>query len=104
VNEWSLELCTTSVTLGVDELNLENTLSVYPNPNNGEFNIKFNASSNNVDVHVFDIRGRSVFDTTYNNSSGEFNETINLATVNAGMYLLNINDGGNTITKKIIVE
>jgi len=104
VNEWSIELCTTTVVLGVEQFNLENTLSVYPNPNNGEFNIKFNANSSNVGVQVFDIRGRSVFNTTFNNGAGEFNETINLETVNSGMYLLNISDGQNTVTKKIIIE
>ena len=55
-------------------------------------------------MQVFDIRGRSVFNTTFNNGAGEFNETINLETVNSGMYLLNISDGENTVTKKIIVE
>lgn len=90
--------------LSTNEFNLENTLSVYPNPNNGEFNIKFNVRTDNVEVQVFDIRGRSVFDSTYTNGSGEFNETINLGTVNSGVYLLNINDGENTVIKKIIVE
>ncbi|WP_047549009.1 reprolysin-like metallopeptidase [Psychroserpens sp. Hel_I_66] len=104
VNEWSIELCTTTTVLGVEEPSLENSLSVFPNPNNGEFNIKFNANSNNVDVQVFDVRGRSVFNTTFDNVSGEFNESINLGKVNSGIYLLNINDGGNVVTKKLVVE
>ena len=104
VNEWSIELCTTTTVLGVEEPSLENSLSVYPNPNNGEFNIKFNANSNNVNVQVFDVRGRSVFNTTFDNVLEEFNESINLGKVNSGIYLLNINDGGNVVTKKLVVE
>ena len=106
LNSWSIELCSTTVTpLGVDEFSLENTFSVYPNPNNGEFTIEFNASnSGDVNIDVYDIRGRSVYNKLYENSSNRFTEKINLGSVQSGMYLLNVNDGNRTITKKIIVE
>ncbi|MDX1270212.1 reprolysin-like metallopeptidase [Bizionia paragorgiae] len=100
-NDWSIELCTT--TLGTDDFALENSFSIYPNPNNGEFNVKFKSESNNVTLELFDIRGRSIYTKGYNNS-GAFNETINLGNVQSGMYLLNVNDGSRTFTKKIIVE
>ncbi|WP_299883413.1 reprolysin-like metallopeptidase [uncultured Lacinutrix sp.] len=89
--------------LSVNEFELNN-LSIYPNPNNGAFNVKFNTTSSNIDVAVFDIRGRSIIKNSYSNTSGEFNKAINLGNVESGMYLLNINDGSKTITKKIIVE
>lgn len=89
--------------LSVDEFAL-NSLAIYPNPNNGEFNVKFNTTSNNIEVSVFDIRGRSILRSNYSNASGEFNETVKLGNVESGMYLLNINNGSKTITKKIIVE
>ncbi|WP_299885945.1 reprolysin-like metallopeptidase [uncultured Lacinutrix sp.] len=89
--------------LSVDEFSLNN-LSIYPNPNNGAFNVKFNTTSSNIDVAVFDIRGRSIINNSYNTTSGEFNKAINLGNVESGMYLLNIDDGSTTITKKIIVE
>ena len=89
--------------LSTNSFNLENTFSVYPNPNNGEFTVKFNGAQGNVALQVFDIRGRSVLNKNYN-ASGEFNQTINLGNVQAGMYLLNVNDGSKTITKKIIVN
>jgi len=101
LNDWSIELCTT--TLSTDDFALENNFAIYPNPNNGEFNVKFNATSNNVSLEVFDIRGRSVYAQGFNNS-GIFNETINLGNVQSGMYLLNVNDGSRTFTKKIVVE
>lgn len=103
LNSWSIELCSTTTTsLSVDAFSINN-LSVYPNPNNGEFNIKFNAVSSNVAVSVFDVRGRSVYNKTYTNNS-TFNEAINLGNVQSGLYLLNVKDGNKTITKKIIVQ
>jgi hypothetical protein len=89
--------------LSIAEYSLEN-LSVYPNPNQGEFTIQLNSTnSDQLNIQVFDIRGRSIFNNTYNHT-GEFSQTINLNNAQSGMYLLNINDGSNTVIKKIIVE
>ncbi|GGG37402.1 zinc-dependent metalloprotease [Bizionia arctica] len=89
--------------LSVGEYQLEN-LSIYPNPNQGEFTIKLNSTnSDHINVQVFDIRGRSILNKSYN-STGAFNQTINLNNAQAGIYLLNINDGSKTVIKKIIVE
>ncbi|RBP34741.1 putative secreted protein (Por secretion system target) [Oceanihabitans sediminis] len=101
INDWSIEICST--VLSTEDYTLENSFAIYPNPNNGEFNVKFNSTSDNVSIEVFDIRGRSVYTKGFNNA-GTFNETINLGNVQAGMYLLNVNDGYRTFTKKIIVE
>lgn len=106
VNSVIITVCTNGTlepVLGVDEFNVEDSFSVYPNPNKGIFNVKFNSSSNNVGIEVYDIRGRSVFSNSYSNS-GTFNESIDLGNVQSGMYLLNVNDGSRTVTKKIIVE
>jgi hypothetical protein len=89
--------------LSVDEFSLDN-LSIFPNPNQGEFTIKFSAnSSENISIQVFDIRGRSILNKSYKNT-GEFNQIIRLNNAQAGLYLLQINDGSRTVTKKIIVE
>ncbi|GAA3778678.1 hypothetical protein GCM10022271_08710 [Corallibacter vietnamensis] len=84
--------------------NVFSGFSVYPNPNSGSFNVKMNAiSSNNIDIKVYDIRGRRVFDNTYN-ASQDFNQTINLGDVQSGIYLLNVSDGQKTVVKKLIVN
>lgn len=103
VNEFTIELCVQG-SLGVEESSFDE-FAIYPNPNSGEFTIRFNSSSSrDVNVGVFDIRGRKVLDNFYNNSGGIFNENINLGNVASGMYLVMINDGVNTSTKRIIVE
>lgn len=104
LNSWSLEVCVQNVTaLSNESFELDN-LSIYPNPNNGNFNVLFdNASSNNVGITVFDLSGRSVFKRSYE-TSNSFNQNINLGAVSAGMYLVNIVDGNRTVTQKIIVD
>lgn len=90
--------------LSVDEFEWNNLL-VYPNPNNGSFTISFNLlDSSLVTIQVYDLRGRRIFNNNYQQVSGTFKEAINLDTVQSGVYLLNITNGTQTATKKIIIE
>lgn len=101
LNNWSMEFCTESLSVAENELD---NLSVYPNPNNGEFNIGFNPTSGDaISIDVYDMRGRSIYKNVYDNT-GRFEETIQLSNAQAGVYMLMISDGSQKVTKKIIVE
>lgn len=89
--------------LAVEEFGFDN-FTVFPNPNKGEFTIKLNSAlSSDVNVEVFDLRGRTIYKNKYKDA-GDFNEEINLNNVQSGMYILNVSDGLRKSTKKIIVE
>lgn len=91
------------VQLGVAEFGAGD-FSIYPNPNNGRFNISLNSSSNeNVKVTVYDIRGRKVYENAFENTSN-FNEEVSLNSIQSGMYLVKVSDGHRQATKKIVVE
>ncbi|MCL6296309.1 reprolysin-like metallopeptidase [Jejuia spongiicola] len=91
------------VSLAVEEFGFDN-FAVFPNPNKGEFTIKLNSSlSSNVNVEVYDLRGRKIYKNRYKNA-GDFNEKINLNNVQSGMYILNVSDDKRKSTRKIIVE
>lgn len=104
-NSATLTLCQSSLVpvLSVDSFNEDDSFTIFPNPNNGEFTIKLRSYSNNVKVEVYDIRGRSIYNTSYE-TNGDLNKTINLNDVQSGMYLVKVNDGVNEATKKIIVK
>ncbi|SDG79135.1 zinc-dependent metalloprotease [Winogradskyella thalassocola] len=105
INSVTIEVCENSVeaVLSVQDNELDQ-LSIYPNPNNGEFNIHFNPKSGeDISVAVYDIRGRSIYTKNYNNVS-RFDETIQLNNAQSGVYLLTIMDGSQKVTKKIIVD
>ncbi len=78
-------------------------LQLYPNPNNGSFNIKYIPLTDNVKINVFDISGRQIFEKAYL-PNGDFNEVINLQNASKGVYLVYILDGDKQIVKKIVVE
>lgn len=102
LNNWSLNICTITP-LSTNDFEFDN-FALYPNPNGGEFTIKFNsASTNDVKVAVHDMRGREVFNQTYENN-GAFNKTVNLGTIQSGVYLVSILDGTKKTVKRIVVE
>lgn len=75
--------------------------SIYPNPNNGIFNVEMdkNLTGNNT-VKVTDLSGRVVFKSIENNN--EF--TVSLSNVSTGNYLIQIENNGNIITKRIAIQ
>jgi subtilisin-like proprotein convertase family protein len=104
LNSWYIEVCVNVITpLSNDSFEIDN-LSIYPNPNDGNFNIVFdNAIGDKVNISVFDISGRSVYVKAFDVSS-VFDQNINLNAVSPGMYLVRIVDGNRTVTQKIIVK
>ena len=103
INSWSIEICTQTTTLSTKDIGFDN-FTVYPNPNNGNFNIQFSTnSSNGVKVLVHDMRGRVILDNNFS-SNATFNENIQLNNAQAGVYLLTVTDGERKAVKKIVVE
>ncbi|RED50588.1 zinc-dependent metalloprotease [Seonamhaeicola aphaedonensis] len=105
LNSWFIELCTTTVTLSnPDFYDFVNNLTVFPNPNRGDFTVKFsNASASTIDLEIYDLRGRTIYSKEYLNVTS-FNESINMSHAQSGMYILNVSDGIRKTTKKIIIR
>ncbi|TGD57609.1 reprolysin-like metallopeptidase [Flavobacterium humi] len=102
LNSWSLNICSVQP-LSVDENSLQD-FSLYPNPNNGDFVVKFTSASNNdIKVNVHDMRGRKVYDKSFANT-GAFNQNISLDNVQSGIYLVTITDGPKRTVKRIVVQ
>jgi subtilisin-like proprotein convertase family protein len=100
ISAWSLDICST---LGVNENALQD-FSLYPNPNDGNFTVKFTSNnSDDVLVAIFDMRGRQIYKNQFSNT-GNFNESIDLNTIQAGVYLVSITNGDTKLVKRIIVK
>lgn len=105
INSWGIEICSQIiVSLSNDSFTGLDNFNIYPNPNNGNFNINFTSQSTNVvEILVHDIRGRQVYNKTYNNNS-LFNENIQLNGVETGVYIVTVKDGDRKENKKIVIE
>lgn len=62
---------------------------VYPNPNNGEFNIMVNGSSASLDVLIFNVIGEKVFETKI---LGDHGAKIDLQGLKEGIYVVQVID------------
>ena len=89
--------------LSNDEFEMSN-FALYPNPNKGNFTVQFNsATTNDIEIGVYDIRGRSIFQKVFSNT-GFFSQNIDLNSVESGVYIVTVRDGDKKVVKKITVN
>lgn len=88
--------------LGVEENNFDKSISVYPNPNNGKFNISLKNSIPKMEVEIYDVLGQKIYEAS-THSPLLINE-IDFSSCSKGVYLIKINDGENTYTEKIVIQ
>ncbi len=74
--------------------NLNNNISVYPNPSNGLFNLTVNGT---YSLDVIDITGKVIESRIINN-----NTTVEIN--NAGMYFLKLTNGTQVSVERVIVK
>ena len=84
------------MTLSVTDVQLENEISVYPNPVKHTLHIK-HPNSNIDNVSLYDVLGRLALNTS--NSS-----TIDVSKFNSGLYLVKITIANKELIKKIVIE
>src|SRR5690606_2661046 len=75
-------------------------LSLYPVPNNGQFNILLKDDLK-TDIKIFNIQGQLVYSDTIED---KFNIPISMEILEDGIYLVNIKNTNGDIVKKIIVN
>lgn len=73
--------------LNVKENDLNNTISIYPNPGNDMFNFAMdNTYFGSVMVHVYDKLGRLVSNQVINKTSKQLNTRLDLLNIESGIY------------------
>jgi Fe-S cluster assembly iron-binding protein IscA len=81
-------------------------LSLYPNPNNGAFTVRFFADeSEPVTLEVMDVSGRIVYQSAWKAEAGENQMEVQLDQAAKGIYLLRMrNTSAIVLTTKVVVE
>lgn len=105
VNSVTFTFCETVTTTVLNSENFDLAeFKVYPNPNKGNFTVQFNStSSNEIAISVHDMSGRTILSNKYNNT-GLFSQNIQLDQVQAGIYLVTVQDGDKKVVKRIVIE
>ncbi|KAF2516899.1 S8 family serine peptidase [Flavobacterium salilacus subsp. salilacus] len=74
---------------------------LYPNPNNGTFEITYgNVINNNIQIEVYDIFGKLVYSGT--EKAANFN--VSILTLSAGVYIVKLSSGDSVETIKFIKQ
>jgi hypothetical protein len=84
--------------VGCIENTLENSISVFPNPANDILNIA-TSSTQNITAQLFDINGKLQIEQAIEEIA-----TLDLKTLNKGIYILKLKNSAQLITRKIVVE
>lgn len=78
---------------------------VYPNPNNGQFNVSFNSEVDGAaSLQLFDLTGKVVFELNYNAVAGENTIPVELNSFSAGVYMLKFRQGDATQSTKVVLN
>ncbi|NQU87357.1 MAG: T9SS type A sorting domain-containing protein [Mariniphaga sp.] len=97
--------------VGIDELNVQSVgdfmMQVYPNPNEGEFIVRFNrAKQNDVQILIYNMKGQLITKELLTGLSTGMNEhrvrLLNLK--NGGTFLVNIQSGKFKAVQKVIIN
>jgi hypothetical protein len=89
---------------GINELTLDNSYSVYPNPATDMVNIDLtNETHSNVSVVVMNNLGQIVKSFDFGNSIA-INHQLNTSDLPKGMYHITTSIGGKSATKKLIIQ
>jgi hypothetical protein len=92
------------VASSLDEDVFDGKLSVHPNPSKGIFNIDLiDVQNGDYLISVSNILGEEVYSESRGVNSTT-STTINLSDLESGIYLLNIQNGDSSISKKLIIE
>ena len=101
---YSVDVEVTQVILATEEPVLSSTISIFPNPTTNNFILNYQIEKlSDVKIELVDLQGK-VLNTLLegHQTASEYNLDIHISKYQAGVYLLRIQIGSQTITKKII--
>jgi hypothetical protein len=88
-----------------DELSqVQLSMEVYPNPNSGLFVVTAHNAGKQATLEVYDLSSKRLEVLDMNPVNGQFQHTFDLRDLPAGMYFIQLNDGENTATEKVVIR
>ncbi len=80
---------------GVDDLALNQDISIFPNPTDGMVNIQLRGfEAQSLQLEVLDLRGRSMFKRDFEGLPSGTNQEISLEQLSSGQYLIRVSGVG----------
>ena len=89
---------------GINELSLDNAISVYPNPASSFVNVDLsNKAGQNVSVEIYNQLGQCIRKENFGDAA-EIKSSLNIAEMPKGLYFVQTKIGSKSVTKKLIID
>jgi len=102
--EFPFECDSSALVLSADELEINDGITVYPNPNSGSFRINLTSDNTSVEsLAIYDMSGRSVFSTHLQQIDGKPIIVPNLELA-SGIYTVRVFGSAESFSSKLIIQ
>lgn len=99
-----------SASTGIEEATANRSITIYPNPNNGNFNIDVknvdtstgSVTNEKISINVFNSLGQSVYQANHKTINGVYN--LELSNQSSGVYFVQLIIGDKVYQKRITVS
>ncbi|MFH1321411.1 MAG: T9SS type A sorting domain-containing protein, partial [Bacteroidota bacterium] len=96
---------TVDVIPGISDVDNENRIEIYPNPNKGIFNLEIYLEENeDITIGIFDMRGQLIYSDQTGNFSGLIEKQIDLSGYSGSIYHLQVITKEGVINRKVVIE
>jgi hypothetical protein len=78
---------------------------IFPNPSNGNLNIRWNQQeTGNAAVVITDVTGREVYTSNINMTTATGNAAINVANLNNGVYIVKVTGANINYSERLLIQ
>ncbi|GGF08847.1 hypothetical protein GCM10010984_27480 [Chishuiella changwenlii] len=105
VNKAGIELCfRETTTLGVSDPTKSQDVFVYPNPTDGLFKVRMTAKTNKITANIINMAGQVIMTKQFDVMNSKVDQSIDAKHLPKGVYIVEIKDGNQSQTKKLIIK
>jgi hypothetical protein len=88
----------------VAQQNTDAGLTIFPNPNDGNFTLSFNvADAGDYRIRITNALGQLVYDEDLTGHKGEYRKQVDLSQFGKGVYTMSLTNTKNEVVRKILV-
>jgi len=93
------------VASGIADQDMDNSITIYPNPNTGQFTLEMNIpKTQDIQLIIINMLGQQVYSEKLNKIQGSYQKQIDISTYSKGIYNLQLLGDKMLVNKKIIIE
>ncbi|MFK8008857.1 MAG: T9SS type A sorting domain-containing protein [Saprospiraceae bacterium] len=97
--------CNSELNLEVGDETIGNEFSIFPNPTDGITQLKFQSGERtDLEISLTDVAGHQIFKSEVKDFNGFYNEVLDLTDYAAGLYFVQIMQGEQVWTEKIVLQ